>query len=159
MRADESRAAGYQESHHAPSEDRRTRLITTPPAHPRSRTAIAPPSRASSDPSPEPSCAAMPRLVAPSDARGPLDGELSPERRCGSRRLSKPAPSRACEPAPLTVTGEPWERAPPMPAPNSDVDALAPAPPPPPPICRAWFRGSAYCLAAGEPGSTWTPGS
>jgi hypothetical protein len=27
------------------------------------------------------------------------------------------------------------------------------------PVWRAWFKGNAYSLAAGEPGSIWTPGS
>jgi hypothetical protein len=44
-----------------------------------------------------------------------------------------------------------------MPAPNRAPDELlwleAPAP-----VCLAWFRSSLYSLAAGEPGSTWTPG-
>ena len=46
-----------------------------------------------------------------------------------------------------------------MPAPNGTPAEELSWPAGPAPVCLAWFRGSAYCLAAGEPGSAWTPGS
>src|SRR6185437_3356477 len=47
-----------------------------------------------------------------------------------------------------------------MPAPKSFSPEPSDAPPPPvpPPVPRAWLTGSAYSFAAGEPGSTCTPG-
>jgi hypothetical protein len=44
-----------------------------------------------------------------------------------------------------------------IPAPNGVSDA--PAEVEPPPVCLAWLSGSAYSFAAGDPGSTCTPGS
>jgi len=46
-----------------------------------------------------------------------------------------------------------------MPAPNSAPSGFRSRVPDPAPVWRAWLSGRAYSFAAGDPASTWTPGS
>jgi hypothetical protein len=112
--------------------------------------ATAPPRSASVESSP-PAC----ELEARSTAEGSIDcrpallvafGLAAP-----LRPAACPAPAPECEdpPAPGGL----------IPAPNGTLAEEPSWPVLLAPACRAWFRGSEYCFAAGEPGSAWTPGS
>jgi hypothetical protein len=111
----------------------------------------APPSSVSSDPSPPEEA----RELAP---RSTIAGTVLP----GSVGLDPAAPRRAprrVPPALDLARPDPPEPGGLMPAPNGTFAEEPSRPAGPAPVCRAWFRGSEYCLAAGEPGSAWTPGS
>jgi len=70
-----------------------------------------------------------------------------------------PAPAPECDDPPVPECDDPPAPGGLMPAPNGTFAEEPSWPVGPAPVCRAWFRGSEYCLAAGEPGSAWTPGS
>jgi hypothetical protein len=159
MRPDEARAAGDEESHlvpvdHAECVEWRLRLRIVPPNPPRTRIATPPARSARIEPSPpdEPPCEL--------DARSTEEGSAA----CGPAVLAPPAPEARPEPTALAVPeperegDDPPAPGGPIPAPKSGADEL-PLEEDWAPVCLARFRGSAYSLAAGEPGSIWTPGS
>ena len=131
--------------------DRWLRRMSVPPNAPRIRIATAPPSSVSSEPSPPEEAREFAARSTTAGTGVPRSDELAPavlwRAPCGIPRalaLARPDPP---EPGGL------------MPAPNGTFAEEPSWPAGPAPVCRAWFRGSAYCLDAGEPGSAWTPGS
>jgi hypothetical protein len=125
--------------------------MSVPPNAPRMRIATAPPRSVSSDPSPpeEARELAARSAIAGTEVRGSDGAAPEAPRRtpCGvlpTADLARPDPP---EPGGL------------IPAPNRAAEPVLALPEVLAPVCLAWFRGSAYSLAAGEPGSTWTPGS
>ena len=118
-------------------------LSTTPPTVPRANISTAPPSTANSEPeSPGEERARMTLFAAPRGAAAlpPRPSRLEWAGRVAVREPGRGGPPELCEP---------------MPAPKRPSVELA-AEEAPAPVCLACARGSAYSLAAGEPGSMFT---
>jgi hypothetical protein len=145
VRLHATRGHGCRASSYREGADRRP-LNTTPPTVPKASISTAPPSTANSEPEPpDEECVGAASVADPRGARAalpapPLAGWAGmfdvrdPE--CGAApelRGPMPAPKRAPEERPPGEGGAP--------------------------VCLACERGSAYSLAAGEPGSICTPGS
>jgi hypothetical protein len=156
---------------HAEGVEWRLRLRTVPPNPPRTRIATAPPSSARLEPLPPEEAGELDTCSTEEGRAACRPAVLTPpalEARPARTALALPEgegddpPARGGPIPDLAVPegegDDPPARGGPIPAPKSGPDEL-PRAEDWEPVCRARFRGRAYSLAAGEPGSMWTPGS
>src|ERR1035438_6980990 len=151
MRPDEACAPGDEESHLAPVDhavgvEWRLCFRIIPPNPPRTRIAT-PPARSTRI---EPPLPAEP--VRELDALSTDEGIAAGRTGALAASALEPPTRPAARAFPEPECDDPAAPGGPMPAPNRGPDGL-PREAPSAPICLARLRGSAYSLAAGEPGS------